>query len=190
MLHLQRHGKFYFDVSYWGPRNVRTKMPAEITPAVLDYIIGSWLIGNLGLSALFLGPNECTAACFFPSLRGNMPNYSQFFAAVGSPTSPPVGPTGAERTRLNPTLAEATIATTGLSPAGCEWVWSRNYTKAVIYVNPKPVGPSSQKSHLTGEGCVVSTGSASKHTRLDGVTVVAPSRIALPAASAVVLLRA
>ena len=54
MRHLQKHGKYFADVSYWGPLNVRSKQPAPVTEAALEYIIASWLLGNEGLSSVFV----------------------------------------------------------------------------------------------------------------------------------------
>lgn len=91
MQHLQRHGKFFADVSYvstkdrlspllpvccvgtctflhvprapkrtvqsqWGPVNVQTKAAAPVTEAAVEYIIASWMMGNEGRSAVFMGP--------------------------------------------------------------------------------------------------------------------------------------
>ena len=162
----QLAGRFYFDVSYWGPVNVRTKAAAAITPAVLDYIIGSWMVGNEGLSAVFLAPNDCPRPCKFDTWKGNMLNYSQFFAPIGYPLGP------ATRGHL-----------------GCAGVWSRNYSGAVVYVNPQPVLDSQHaRSGSSADACAVHLEAGWRYTRLD-LSPIHTLTLPLPNASAVVLLR-
>ena len=168
MRHMQRAGKYYADTSYWGPLNVQSKqkIDPERWDAVLDYIIGSWMLGNEGLSSVFLGPNDCAAPylepngdCVFPGWKGNMQNYSQFSAPIGTPLG---------------------AAEKGGKGAGCGSIWHREYTAAVVFLNPTPANQS----------CMVELDTSTwQYSRLDG-TAVRQATATVDSASAVVLLRA
>ena len=162
MRHLQAHGKFYADVSYWGPLNVQTKRPAPVTVAAIEYIVASWLLGNEGRAAVYMGPNDCAppfmgpGGCAFEGWRGSQLNYSQFAANVGTP------------------LARAAKREVGAA-AGC---WTRTFARALAVVNPQ-----------AGAACyIVLQWSAWRYTDMQGKEVQGPS-IRVPAASARVLLR-
>jgi hypothetical protein len=61
MRNLDRNGKAYFSVDYWGPNNTQhMKQPEAVTRAVVDYAVASYLVGKGSATALFLGPNECS----------------------------------------------------------------------------------------------------------------------------------
>ena len=170
MRHLQRNGKFWLDVSYWGPKNVRThaNVSADFTGPI-DYLIGSWLLGNEGLSAVFMGPNDCAPPCIFDGWKHNMLNYSQFTAQVGEPLG----------SACKGTVPSALSATPEPGSPQCAGVWSRNFSKALVFVNPQPEGPP----------CVLRL-DPGEYTRLDGTHFDNKGdQAVLAAPSALVLLR-
>lgn len=117
---LAAHGKAYFSVNYWGPKNVRTH--ANVTNASYlaaeDYFVATHLVANQGNAALYYGPNHCTfgaaaAACTCGSWcsRGAGWVFSRSITpAVGTP------------------LGQATRTPSGL--------WRREYSTGVALVNP------------------------------------------------------
>eukprot|EP01050_Picozoa_sp_SAG11_P006047 SAG11_NODE_454_length_9347_cov_4.117539_5_plen_1638_part_00 len=169
--HLQRHGKYYADVSYWGPVNVQTKALAPVTDVAIEFIIGSWMMGNEGLSSVFMGPNGCSTPCVHSgwTWKGNQNNYSQFHAAIGTPQG-------------SPQKGVAAAAVGGaISSGACGGVWWRNFSNAIAFVNPQPA---------PGLPCVVQLLEDREWQHLNGTPMVAPARtVPIAAASAVVLLR-
>jgi hypothetical protein len=173
--HLQRHGKYYADVSYWGPLNVRTKELAPVTDAAIEWIIGSWMMGNEGLSSVFMGPNDCgSIPCVHAgwAWKGNQNNYTQFHAAIGSPLGSPQKGVAAAL------VGEAAASGYDMQEA-CSGVWWRNYSHAVALVNPQPA---------PGLPCMVQL-EEREWQHLNGTAAAPGKTVSVAAASAVVLLR-
>ena len=103
-----------------------------------------------------MGPNDCSKnPCVFEGWKGNMLDYEEFFASVGEP------------------LGSA-------EPRG-EGCWERNFTRALVVLNPQPAG---------GEAgpCAVTLQPEVGYTDLQG-RAVSGAGLAVAPASATVLLR-
>jgi hypothetical protein len=64
---------------------------APVSDEAIEYIVASWMMGNEGLSSVFMGPNDCPNPCVHAGWRwrGHQLNYSQFHAAIGRPAGSP-----------------------------------------------------------------------------------------------------
>ena len=119
----------------------------QVTDAAIEFIIGSWMVGNAGLSSVFMGPNECSTPCVHAGWewKGNQLNYSQFRADVGCPLGS--AQQGAEPASMGPSLDGHDHS------SSCGGVWWRKYSKSIVFVNPRPApGPPCEAKLEVREG--------------------------------------
>jgi len=90
---LQRHGKAYFSVAYWGPNNTATHLPSRVTPAIEEYFLASYLLAKGDHHALFFGPNQCSYGTGPASCTcGEWCNRTVFDTAISVAVGSPLGP--------------------------------------------------------------------------------------------------
>ena len=99
-----------------------------ITPALLEYVLGSYLMGKSSNAALWFGPDVCLpssadVACSFDGWLYDQLNYYQLFAKVGR-----------------------ALGAASRLPGGVGWV--RNYTDATILVNNEAARGRTATAHV------------------------------------------
>ena len=162
MQNLQRHGKAYMSVNYWGPNNTSTKKPEPLTDDVMNFIVASFALGKGNSSYLFLGPNQCAYG-----------SGSESTCTCGIWCFKDVFELG-----VNPDIGAALGMMRETSPNG--GVWMREFERGVAYVNPHDEG--------TGPPRNVSLDKSFVYTDLWGKEFTIAT-FELPDASGIVLLR-
>ena len=193
---------------------VRSKVLAPVSDVAIEYIIGSWMMGNEGLSSVFMGPNDCSTPCVHAGWhwRGHQLNYTQFHAAIGRPVGSPrrlvdgggasaAGALaraeveegeGVDHPAIAATASQAEDGGEGEEQEGsfpsrmmsCSGVWWRPYSKSIVFVNPQPVPGLPCVAKLRVNGT-----QRGGWRHLDGTAVPSGvSSVSIAAASAVVLL--
>ena len=147
---LERHGKGYLSVNYWGPNSTRTHLPVPGSSFILaeDYFVASHLIGNRGRAAVYYGPNQCVdgawgrCTCASWCTRGVFAR--NVTPAVGAPRGAAANIDGLWRREFRSGIALVNPSSTRLVSAVLDpsWSWRRRDGTEVDTASPLKLPPT------------------------------------------------